>query len=154
MAFAPRRGCTIRRVYLPVRAQCTQCSLACARDPVSANPATGLAAISSRARSRKPPGRPAARTVMPGTVPGDSGMPNSPASACAVRLTPGQEDVLGLRVAAALIDLALLAGLFLIIASAAGLVTAAGGSFSILLRSAWWAACAAQLPPQRFPRPS
>ena len=58
-------------------------------------------------------------------------------------VTPGQEDVLGLRVAAALIDLALLAGLFLIIASAAGLVTAAGGSFSIWLSSAWWAAFAA-----------
>jgi uncharacterized RDD family membrane protein YckC len=58
-------------------------------------------------------------------------------------VTPGQEDVPGLRVAAALIDLALLAGLFLIIASAAGLVTAAGGSFSIWLSSAWWAAFAA-----------
>src|SRR5260370_1778385 len=58
-------------------------------------------------------------------------------------VTPGQEDVLGLRVAAALIDLALLAGLFLIIASAAGLVTAAAGSFSIWLSSAWWAAFAA-----------
>ena len=59
------------------------------------------------------------------------------------RVTPGQEDVLGLRVAAALIDLALLAGLFLIIASAAGLVTAVGGSFSIWLSSAWRAAFAA-----------
>src|SRR6266851_7316607 len=58
-------------------------------------------------------------------------------------VTPGQEDVPGLRVAAALIDLAFLAGLFLIIASAAGLVTAAGGSFSIWLSSAWWAAFAA-----------
>ena len=58
-------------------------------------------------------------------------------------VTPGQEDVLGLRVAATLIDLAHLAGLLLIIASAAGLVTAAGGSFSIWLSSAWWAAFAA-----------
>src|SRR4029077_16619669 len=58
-------------------------------------------------------------------------------------VTPGQEDVLGLRVAAAVIDLALLAGLFLIIASAAGLVTAVGGCFSIWLSSAWWAAFAA-----------
>src|SRR5258708_439625 len=58
-------------------------------------------------------------------------------------VTPGPEDVLGLRVAAALIDLALLAGLFLIIASAAGLVTGAGGSVSIWLSSAWWAAFAA-----------
>jgi uncharacterized RDD family membrane protein YckC len=41
------------------------------------------------------------------------------------------------------IDLALLAGLFLIIASAAGLITAVGGSFSIWLSSAWWAAFAA-----------
>ena len=58
-------------------------------------------------------------------------------------VTPGQEDVLGLRVAAALIDLALLSGLLLIIAFAAGLVTAAGGSFSIWLSSVWWAAFAA-----------
>jgi uncharacterized membrane protein YgcG len=65
--------------------------------------------------------------------------PSCPPSA----VTPGQQDVLGLRVAAALIDLALLAGLFLIIASAAGLVPAAGGSFSIWLSSAWWAAFAA-----------
>ena len=58
-------------------------------------------------------------------------------------VTPGREDVLGLRVAAAVIDLALLAGLFLIIASAAGLVAAVGGSFSIWLSSAWRAAFAA-----------
>jgi uncharacterized RDD family membrane protein YckC/uncharacterized membrane protein YgcG len=58
-------------------------------------------------------------------------------------VTAGQEDVLGLRVAAGLIDLALLAGLFLIVACAAGLVTAAGGSFSIWLSSAWWAVFAA-----------
>ncbi len=32
------------RVYLPVRAQCTQCSLPSARKPVSSNPATSLAA--------------------------------------------------------------------------------------------------------------
>ena len=66
-------------------------------------------------------------------------LPPSPPSP----VTPGQEDALRLRVAAALIDLALLAGLLLIIASAAGLVTAAGGSFSIWLSSAWWAAFAA-----------
>src|SRR5258707_5326749 len=65
--------------------------------------------------------------------------PPSPPSS----VTAGQEDVLGLRVAAALIDLVLLAGLFLSIASAAGLVTGAGGSFSIWLSSAWWAAFAA-----------
>jgi hypothetical protein len=58
-------------------------------------------------------------------------------------VTSGQQDVLGLRVTATLIDLALLAGLLLIIASAAGLVTAAAGSFSIWLSSAWWAAFAA-----------
>jgi hypothetical protein len=58
----------------------------------------------------------------PGTLP-DGG--NSTASIVPPSpVTPGQEDVRGLRVAAALIDLALLAGLFLIIASAAGLVTA------------------------------
>jgi hypothetical protein len=37
------------------------------------------------ARFRNPPSCPAARAVSAATVPGDSGMPNSPASACAVR---------------------------------------------------------------------
>jgi len=73
------------RVYLPVRAQCTQCSRLSTRNPVSSNPATSAAAMLSRTRSRKPPSLPAARAVMPATVPEDTGMPNSSASACAVR---------------------------------------------------------------------
>ena len=73
------------RVYLPVRAQCTQCSRPSTRNPVSPNPATGLPAICSRACSRNPPSRPAARAVSAATVPGDSGTPNNSASACAVR---------------------------------------------------------------------
>ncbi len=52
----------------------------------------------------------------------------------------GQEDVLGLRIAAALIDLVLLAGLFVIMASAVGQVSAAGGSFDVSLDPAWAAA--------------
>jgi hypothetical protein len=68
--------------------------------------------------------------------------PLSPLPSPPSPVTPGQEDVLGRRVAA-VIDLALLAGLFLIIACAAGLVAAVGGSFSIWLSSAWWAAFAA-----------
>jgi hypothetical protein len=44
-----------------------------------------LALMFSRTRSRNPSSFPAARAVMPATVPGDSGMPNSSASACAVR---------------------------------------------------------------------
>jgi len=39
------------RVYLPVRAQCTQCSLPSTRNPVSSNPATGLRATCSQACS-------------------------------------------------------------------------------------------------------
>ena len=73
------------RVYLPVRAQCTQCSRPSTRNPVSSNPATSLAAIRSRTCSRNPSSRPAARAVSAATVPDDSGMPNSSASACAVR---------------------------------------------------------------------
>jgi hypothetical protein len=46
------------RVYLLVRAQCTQASLPSTRNPVSSNPATSLAAIRSRTRSRKPSSRP------------------------------------------------------------------------------------------------
>ena len=85
IAFLPRRGCTMSRVYLPVRAQCTQCSRPSTRNPVSSKPATSLAVMFPRTRSRKPSRRPAARAVIPATVPGDSGMPNSSASACAVR---------------------------------------------------------------------
>jgi len=85
IASRPRFGWTMSRVYLPVRAQCTQCSLPSTRNPVSSNPATSLPAICSRACSRNPLSRPAARAVMPATVPDDSGMPNSSASACAVR---------------------------------------------------------------------
>jgi hypothetical protein len=44
------------RVYLPVRAQCTQCSLPSTRNPVSSNPATSLAAIWLQ-EPVQPPGR-------------------------------------------------------------------------------------------------
>ena len=85
IACLPRLGCTVSRVYLPVRAQCTQRSRPSARNPVSSNPATPLAVMFSRTRSRKPSSFPAARAVMAATVPDDSGTPNSSASACAVR---------------------------------------------------------------------
>jgi uncharacterized RDD family membrane protein YckC len=55
----------------------------------------------------------------------------------------GQQDVPGLRAAAALIDLVPLAGLFVITASTADQVTAGGGSFSVWLSPAWAAASAA-----------
>jgi hypothetical protein len=45
------------------------------------------AAICPRACSRNPPSLPAARAVMPATVPDDSGMPDNSASACAVRFS-------------------------------------------------------------------
>jgi hypothetical protein len=73
------------RVYLPVRAQCTQCSLRATRNPVSSNPATSLAVMFPRARSRKSSSFPAARAAVAATVPAGSGMPDSSASACAVR---------------------------------------------------------------------
>src|SRR5512135_194855 len=81
----PRRGWQLTRVYLPVRAQCTQCSLPSTRNPVSSKPTTSQPAISSRTRSTNSPSRPAARAVTPATVPADSGVPNSSANACAVR---------------------------------------------------------------------
>ncbi len=59
IACLPRLGCTMSRVYLPLRAQCTQCSRPSTRNPVSSNPATSAAAMPSRTRSRKsiePPG--------------------------------------------------------------------------------------------------
>ena len=45
IACLPRLACAMSRVYLPVRAQCTQASLPSNRNPVSSNPATSLAAI-------------------------------------------------------------------------------------------------------------
>ena len=65
--------------------KCTQCSRPSTRNPVSSNPATSAAAMVSRTCARKPSSLPAARAVMPATVPDDSAMPNSSASACAVR---------------------------------------------------------------------
>ena len=85
IACLPRRGWTISRVYLPVRAQCTQASLPSTRNPVSSNPAAPLAAICSRTCSAKPSSRPAARAVSAATVPDEHGMPNSSASASVVR---------------------------------------------------------------------
>jgi hypothetical protein len=81
IACLPRRGCTMSRVYLPVRAQCTQCSLPATRNPVSSKPATSLTVMFSLTCSTKPSSFPAARAVSAATVPGDSGMPNSSASA-------------------------------------------------------------------------
>lgn len=56
--------------------------------------------------------------------------PPSPAS-------PNREDLLGLRIAAALIDLALLAGLFVILSATVGEATAGGGSFYVSLSPGW-----------------
>jgi hypothetical protein len=53
IAFLPRLGWTMSRVYLPVRAQCTQASFPSTRNPVSSNPAAWLAAIRSRTRSQE-----------------------------------------------------------------------------------------------------
>jgi uncharacterized RDD family membrane protein YckC len=53
---------------------------------------------------------------------------------------PGREDVVGLRISAALVDLALLAGLFVIIACAVGQVSEGGGSIHYSLNWAWGAA--------------
>ena len=85
IACLPRRGCTMNRVYLLVRAQCIQASLPSTRNPVSSNPATSLAVMPCRACSRNPSSRPAARAVSAATVPDEHGMPNSSLSASAVR---------------------------------------------------------------------
>jgi hypothetical protein len=85
IAFLPRWGWAVSRVYLPVRAQCTQASRPSTRNPVSSTPATSLATIAWRIRSVNSPSLPAARAVTVATVPDDTGTPNSSASACAVR---------------------------------------------------------------------
>ena len=50
---------------------------------------------------------------------------------------PGGEDLLGLRIAAALIDLAVLAGILAILAVAVGQASVSGGNFSVSLTGAW-----------------
>jgi len=50
---------------------------------------------------------------------------------------PGPEDLLGLRIAAALIDLALLAGILAILAAAVGQADLSGGNFSVDLTGTW-----------------
>jgi uncharacterized RDD family membrane protein YckC len=56
---------------------------------------------------------------------------------------PGHEDVVGLRICAALIDLALLGGLFVIISCAVGQVSERGGNIHYSLSAAWAAALVA-----------
>jgi len=50
---------------------------------------------------------------------------------------PAPEDLLGRRIAAALIDLVVLAGLLVILSAATGGLTASGGSFRVGLSGAW-----------------
>lgn len=50
---------------------------------------------------------------------------------------PGPEDLLGLRVAAALIDLALLAGILAILSAAVGQAKVSGGNFGVYLTGTW-----------------
>ena len=50
---------------------------------------------------------------------------------------PGPEDLLGLRIAAALIDLALLAGILAILSAAVGQANVSGGNFSVYLTGTW-----------------
>jgi uncharacterized RDD family membrane protein YckC len=52
-------------------------------------------------------------------------------------LLPGREDLLGLRIAAALIDLAVLAGLLVILSAAVGQAGVSGGGFSVSVSGAW-----------------
>lgn len=64
-----------------------------------------------------------------------NGVPEPPAAPTEDTLTApsGQEDVLGRRITAALIDLALLGGLFIVVALAIGESTVEGGSVSLAL---------------------
>src|SRR5690348_8880565 len=54
MPVRPRLAWQVIRVYLPVRAQCTQCSEPATRSPVSSNPATSDSAIRSVTSARNP----------------------------------------------------------------------------------------------------
>jgi hypothetical protein len=78
-------GWQVIKVYLPVRAQCTQCSLPATRRPVSSNPTTSDPVMRSVTSSRNPSSRSAARLVTVATVPSEMGVPNNSANAWAVR---------------------------------------------------------------------
>jgi hypothetical protein len=84
MPSQPRLRWQVTKVYLSVRAQCTQCRAPCTRSPVSSNPATGAAVICSRTAALNSPRLSAARRVIADTVPCDT-VPNSSESAWAVR---------------------------------------------------------------------
>ncbi len=51
--------------------------------------------------------------------------------------SPGEQDFVGLRIGAALIDLALLAGLFTILSAAVGQTTVSGEGFNVSLSGLW-----------------
>jgi uncharacterized RDD family membrane protein YckC len=55
----------------------------------------------------------------------------------AENLPRGREDLLGLRIAAALIDLAVLAGLLVILSAAVGQASVSDGGFSVSVSGAW-----------------
>src|SRR2546430_1124143 len=59
--FVPRLRCTVISEYVPVEAECTQCSFPATRNPVSPKCTAGAAVILSRTNSRNPFRPPAAR---------------------------------------------------------------------------------------------
>ena len=63
----------------------------------------------------------------------DAPVPVSPADL----RPPRPEDLLGLRVAAALIDLLLLAGVLVILSTLVGQASVSGGNFSFYLTGTW-----------------
>ena len=85
MPFVPRLAWQVIRVYLPVRAQCTQCSFPATRSPVSSNPATSACgdAVADLGQEPVQPVRGAGGHRA--TVPSETGVPNSSANAAAVR---------------------------------------------------------------------
>jgi uncharacterized RDD family membrane protein YckC len=70
-------------------------------------------------------------TPLPDDLAASAGPPPNPSASV------GPEDVLGLRIAAALIDLVLLGGLFVIMGTTVGGASVAGGSFDVSLNGAW-----------------
>jgi len=65
------------------------------------------------------------------------GAGESPGEGPADLSPPSPEDLLGLRIAAALIDLVLLAGVLVILSAAVGQTSVSGGSFNVSLSGAW-----------------
>jgi uncharacterized RDD family membrane protein YckC len=95
-------------------------------------------AAGGREPGAAPPGAPSLDAGLPPATPPAVPPPAVTPEAAPPPGVPGQEDVLGPRTAAALIDIVVLTGLFVIVAAIVGGFSVGGGAFSISLGGPWF----------------